>query len=99
MKPLAARTGRGVDTVDFLAEGSGGAGLIDYVAQRPGRELTMVSHGDVIPAVIDRLAARGVPLTSSAPDGRLECRKGSDWVLSTSGGEIVGANYVPPPDP
>ena len=98
VEPLADRTGRDIDTVDFLAEGSGGAGLIDYVAQRPARELTMVSHGDVIPAVIDRLAERGVPLTSSAPNGRLECKKGSDWVLTTSGGEIVGATYVPPPD-
>lgn len=98
VEPLADRLGRQIETVDFLAEGSGGAGFVDYVEARPGRELTMVSHGDVIPAVIDRLAAAGVPLSSSAPGGRRDCKKGSDWVLTTKNGEIVAAHYVPPPD-
>ena len=98
LEPLAERAGREVETVDFLAEGSGGAGLIDYVAERPGQELAMASHGDVIPEVIDRLKRLGVPLSSSAPDGRLDCKKGSDWVLGTRHGEIVSAHYLPPPD-
>lgn len=97
IEPLADRLGTSIRTVDFLAEGSGGAGLIDYVSERPGREITMVSHGDVIPAVIDRLGAMGVPLSSSAPDGRLDCKKGSDWVLTTRKGRIVSARYLPPP--
>lgn len=97
VEPLAKRLGKPIETTDFLAEGSGGAGLIDYVSERPGREITMVSHGDVIPAIVDRLGAMGVPLSSSAPDGRLDCKKGSDWVLTTRKGRIVSARYLPPP--
>ena len=98
LEPLAERTSREVATVDFLAEGSGGAGLIDFVAERPGQEFAMASHGDVIPEVVDRLKRLGVPLSSSARDGRLECKKGSDWVLGTRNGEIVSAHYLPPPE-
>ena len=96
-KPLAKRLGTRVERTDFLAEGSRGKGLLDYVFERPGDELFMVSHGDVIPSIVDKLASRGVPLISRSPDGRLDCKKASDWILTTHAGKVVGAEYVPPP--
>ncbi len=97
-RPLAERLGLGVDVAGFLEEGSGGHGLLDFVESSPREEVVMVSHGDVIPAIIDRLGNRGVPLTTRAPDGRLDCKKGSNWMLTTHNGHVVAAEYIPPPE-
>ena len=96
-RPLAKRLGLDVDIAEFLEEGSDGARFFDHVESRPREELVMVSHGDVIPAIIDRLDRRGVPLSTRASDGRLECKKGSNWMLTTLNGQVVAAEYVPPP--
>jgi 8-oxo-dGTP diphosphatase len=97
-RPLADRLGIDVDVTGFLEEGSGGRGFFEFVESRPREEVVMVSHGDVIPAIIDRLGNRGVPLTTRAPDGRLDCKKASDWMLTTRNGHVVAAEYIPPPD-
>lgn len=97
-RPLAERLALGIDVADFLEEGSGGHGFLDLVESRPREELVMISHGDVIPAIIDRLGRRGVPLTTRAPDGRLDCKKGSNWMLTTRNGHVVAGEYIPPPD-
>jgi 8-oxo-dGTP diphosphatase len=96
--PLAKRLGLSVAVAEFLEEGSGGRGFFDFVESKPREEIVMVSHGDVIPAIIDRLGERGVPLTSRAPDGQLDCKKGSNWMLTTRKGHVVAAEYIPPPD-
>ena len=95
-EPLAARLKLKVKDAEFLAEGSRGRGLLDHVAARPGAELLMVSHGDVIPAIIDELAGQGIPLGSAGPDGSLDCKKGSIWTLQTERGAVTSAVYHPP---
>lgn len=97
-EPLAGRLGLAVEKTAFLEEGSDGSGFFGYVAERPGEELVMVSHGDVIPEIINRLGGKGVRLFTRAPDGRLDCKKGSNWILTTEHGRTVSAEYVPPPD-
>jgi 8-oxo-dGTP diphosphatase len=96
-QPLADRLGLDIDVADFLEEGSGGRGFFHFVRSRPREEMVMVSHGDVIPAIIDQLGRRGVPLTTAAPDGGLDCKKGSNWMLTTRSGRVVAAEYLPPP--
>lgn len=97
-EPLAARLGLDVKTVGFLEEGSNGTGFLDYVAARPGAEIVMVSHGDVIPEIVQRLQRRGIPMSSRAPNGVMDCKKGSNWALVTEHGRVVSAQYIPPPD-
>jgi 8-oxo-dGTP diphosphatase len=97
-QPLAERLDLGVEKAAFLEEGAGGSEFFDYVAERPGEELVMVSHGDVIPAIIDRLGRKGVRLFTRVPDGRLDCKKASNWILTTEHGRTVSAEYVAPPD-
>jgi 8-oxo-dGTP diphosphatase len=97
-RPLANRLGIDVDVAGFLEEGSDGRGFFEFVEARPRQEVVMVSHGDVIPAIIDRLGNRGVPLTTRSPDARLDCKKASDWMLTTRDGRVVAAEYIPPPD-
>jgi hypothetical protein len=53
------------------------------------------SHGDVIPGVIRRLDAMGVPLHSS--HGVFDVKKGSIWILALEGDRVVSATYTPPP--
>ena len=50
------------------------------------------SHGDVIPALLLLLAARGVDL---GPDP--SCRKASTWVLELAAGRVTAARHLPPP--
>lgn len=97
VEPLGDRLGLDVQHAAFLEEGSDGDGMLDFVAELPGAELVMVSHGDVIPEIIDRLRDRGVPLTSNDPKGRLDYKKGSDWILTTRHGRVTAATYEPPP--
>ena len=54
-----------------------------------GRDAVLCSHGDVIPAVLDALAAAGVAM----PELR-ECKKGSIWDLHVRGGRIEHAAYT-----
>lgn len=96
-EPLASRLGMKVEPAEFLEEGSRGRGLLDHIEERPGAELVMVSHGDVIPAIIDKLSSRGVPLASNDPTGVLDCKKGSIWTLNTEKGVVTSAVYQPPP--
>lgn len=97
-EPLTARLGLEVRKVGFLEEGSNGDGLLDYVGARPGAEIVMISHGDVIPEVIQRLQRRGIPMSTRASDGVMDCKKGSNWALVTEHGRVVSAQYMPPPN-
>ena len=48
------------------------------------------SHGDVIPALLEQLGGRGVPLTGRG------CELGSVWVVERDGRSWTGARYVNP---
>ena len=51
----------------------------------------LCSHGDIIPLIVDELAAAGVPLHGNG------CAKASVWTLSTADGTIADARYTAHP--
>jgi 8-oxo-dGTP diphosphatase len=57
-----------------------------------GYNAVLCSHGDVIPAVINRMMWAGLTLES-----RFYCSKGSIWEVDLEGGRFTTARYVPPP--
>lgn len=91
-EPLAAVIGAKVIEHDALAEGpdiDGAYGLADELV---GYNAVLCTHGDVIPAVINRMMWAGLTLES-----RFYCSKGSIWEVDLVGGRFASARYVPPP--
>lgn len=93
--PLAARAGLQVEDSDHLAEGARESETLDWLRAMGGRNVVACSHGDVIPGVIRRLDALGVPLHSA--DGVFDVKKASIWKLALEGDHITSATYTPPP--
>lgn len=93
--PLAERTGHRVENCDVLAEGASESKTLEWLRSMGGRSVVACSHGDVIPGVIRRLDALGVPLHS--PDGVFDVKKGSIWTLALEGDRVISATYTPPP--
>jgi phosphohistidine phosphatase SixA len=91
MQPLATKLGLPVEVVEVLAEGEPAWRVVELLAALPD-DSVLCSHGDIIPAVIDALASRGM-----AVDGEPDWRKGVTWVLERDGDEFVRAHAVPPP--
>ncbi|HUF14704.1 MAG TPA: NUDIX hydrolase [Acidimicrobiia bacterium] len=92
VEPLAAVIGAKVIQHDALAEGpdiDGASGLADELV---GYNAVLCTHGDVIPAVINRMMWAGLTLES-----RFYCSKGSIWEVDLVGGRFATARYVPPP--
>lgn len=92
VEPLAAVIGAKVIEHDALAEGpdiDGASGLADELV---GYNAVLCTHGDVIPAVINRMMWAGLTLES-----RFYCSKGSIWEVDLVGGRFATARYVPPP--
>jgi 8-oxo-dGTP diphosphatase len=93
LRPMAKDRGIEVEETGDLAEGAFHLALALVRGCAPSAA-ALCSHGDVIPWVLDRLAARdGLDL---GPDPK--CAKGSTWVLEFEGSLCVGARYVPAPD-
>lgn len=93
VEPLAEAIGAKVIEHDALAEGpdiDGAYGLADELV---GYNAVLCSHGDVIPAVINRMMWAGLTL-----DSRFYCSKGSIWEVELDGGRFTAATYVPPPE-
>ena len=90
LEPLAARIGIDIEVRDDLGEGNGASATLALVdaADAP---IAICSHGDVIGELIEALDERDVP----RDDDRMA--KGSTWVLTRRGRNIVDAHYVPPP--
>lgn len=89
VEPLAAARGLSVVTVESLWEGSHGRhvrGLLDEVGHT-----VICSHGDLIPDLVNRLAAEGMTAVGH------DCKKGSTWVLERDGARFVRGTYLPPP--
>jgi 8-oxo-dGTP diphosphatase len=91
LQPLATKLGLPVEMVEVLAEGVSAAVVVEFMTALPD-DSVLCSHGDVIPAVIDVLASRGM-----AVDGEPDWRKGVTWVLERDGDEFVRAHALPPP--
>jgi phosphohistidine phosphatase SixA len=89
--PLSNKLGRSVETTRVLAEGHAAGAVLELMAALPDYAV-LCSHGDLIPAVIDALARRGMVV-----DGEPDWRKGATWVLDRDGDEFVRANAMPPP--
>jgi len=91
LQPLATKLGLFVEEVTVLAEGEPAAAVVEFMTALPD-DSVLCTHGDVLPAVIEVLASRGM-----AVDGDVDWRKGVTWVLERDGDEFVRAHALPPP--
>ena len=93
VQPLAEERGLPVETREDLFEGASLSGMLDLLDDLRSSPAVLSGHGDLIPATIEELEARGADLGTT--EG---WKKGSTWVLERDAGLIVRATYVPPPD-
>jgi phosphohistidine phosphatase SixA len=89
--PLATKLGLEVEPTPMLAEGHAVAEVLELLVALPDHAV-LCSHGDLIPAVIEALARRGMVV-----DGEPDWRKGATWVIERDGDEFVRASALPPP--
>lgn len=92
VQPLAEAIGAKVIEHDALAEGPDIDGAYDLADELVGFNAVLCTHGDVIPAVMNRMMWAGLTLES-----RFYCSKGSIWEVDLDGGRFTTARYVPPP--
>ena len=92
VEPLAARIGAKVEVSDALAEGPDIDAAYDLVHGVVGANAIFCSHGDVIPAVMNRMMWAGLVLES-----RFYCSKGSSWAVDVQEGRFTTGTYTPPP--
>jgi phosphohistidine phosphatase SixA/ADP-ribose pyrophosphatase YjhB (NUDIX family) len=93
VQPLAEQRGLPVETREDLFEGASLPGMLELLDDLRSTPAVLSGHGDLIPATIEELEARGADLGTT--EG---WKKGSTWVLERDAGLIVRATYVPPPD-
>jgi broad specificity phosphatase PhoE len=95
LEPLAEERGLPLATSDSLAEGAPPDGALALAVESAQHGPTaLCTHGDVIELLLEELASHDVPLGTQ--DG-IELRKGSTWILDVLDGDVVAAEYVPPP--
>jgi len=92
-EPLSRVTGAAIEISDVLAEEAELDPAYALVDSLVGTNVVICSHGDVIPALINRMMWAGLSLSS-----RFYCSKGSIWEVEVDGGKFTTARYVPPPD-
>ena len=92
VEPLAEAIGAKVIEHDALAEGPDIDAAYGLADEMVGYNAVLCSHGDVIPAVINRMMWAGLTL-----DSRFYCSKGSIWEVELDGGRFTTGTYVPPP--
>jgi 8-oxo-dGTP diphosphatase len=93
VEPLANMIGAPVETSPLLAEEPDldlAYALVDGLV---GSNAVICSHGDVIPAVVNRMMWAGLSLSS-----RFYCSKGSIWEVDVDNGKFTNARYIPPPE-
>ena len=90
-EPLAKALGVEVEQLDELHEGADPDEVIDLLFGPVGDDTVVVSHGDIIPKVIRRLAAAGM----RTKDANIS-QKGSVWALEIVDGRCVRGRYHPP---
>lgn len=93
VEPLAEMIGAKVVEHDALAEGPDIDAAYDLCDELVGSNAVLSTHGDVIPAVINRMMWAGLTLES-----RFYCSKGSIWEIELDGGRFTTGRYVPPPN-
>ena len=92
VEPLAKRVGAKIEVSDALDEGPDIDAAYDLIGGVVGHNAVFSSHGDVIPAVINRLMWAGLTLES-----RFYCSKASTWEVGVDGGRFSTGRYIPPP--
>jgi 8-oxo-dGTP diphosphatase len=90
--PLARDRGLEVEVSPALDEGAEVADAMRLLAANDSVDAALCSHGDVIPAVIDHLAATGADV-----QGPESAAKGSVYVIEVDGERFATATYLDPP--
>ncbi len=92
LEPVSAARGLPIERADGLAENAPVERAAALLASLAGQPAAACSHGDVIEALIPRLAAEGMRI-----EGPAEFAKASVWELRTEQGRFVEARYWPAP--
>ena len=93
VKPLSKLIKAPIETSTLLGEEPDIDAAYALVDSLVGTDTMISSHGDVIPALINRMMWAGLSLES-----RFYCSKGSIWVVEVDGGKFTTARYMPPPE-
>jgi 8-oxo-dGTP diphosphatase len=93
VKPLAKLVGAPIETTPLLAEEPDLDATYALVDGLVGANAVISSHGDVIPALINRMMWAGLSLES-----RFYCSKASIWVVEIDNGKFTTGHYRPPPE-
>jgi 8-oxo-dGTP diphosphatase len=94
VEPLAEKLGLEIEVTEALAEATPFEPVLELLVTLPDASV-LVSHGDLIPDVIEALLRRGTVL-----DGQPDWRKGSTWVLEREerdGAAVVARAHAVPP--
>lgn len=92
VRPLALARRLPVEETDLLAEGAHLAPAMSFLRDMAGA-VVLCGHGDLIPAVVEHLAERGMTMTDPPT-----WKKGAVWSLERDGGLFTVARYLPLPD-
>ena len=93
VQPLADALGLPAETAESLAQGTDPDTAIRMLRGLPSRDAVLCSHGDLLPELLQRLAAEAGLALGANP---ARCEKGSAWVLTMAAGRCRAARYVPP---
>ncbi|MGH8947182.1 MAG: NUDIX hydrolase [Acidimicrobiia bacterium] len=93
VEPLAEVTRAKIEESDALAEDADIDAVYALVDSLVGTNAVLCSHGDVIPALVNRLVWAGLTLESP-----FYCAKGSIWEIDVDRGKFTSGRYVPPPE-
>lgn len=88
VEPLAASLGLEVEEHPDLWEGSLTHHVLALLSQENDGATAACSHGDIIPEVIEAVAAQGAHISGRG------CEKGSVWILDHSGEAWTRARYL-----
>ena len=93
VRPLALERRVGLETDDALVEAAPVTAALDLLARVADAPTILCSHGDVIPALVEHLAASGARIVTDR-----DWKKGSTWVLERGAdGEVARMRYEAPP--
>ena len=92
VEPLANDRSLPIDESEALSEGARLSSVLEFVGGLHGVAAALCSHGDVIPTLVEHLAADGM-----AVEGEPDWRKGSLWILEREGDRIIRGRFVAAP--
>ncbi len=101
LAPLVPQLEIDVHVLPELAEGSDVDTAVDLVVSLAKSRAALCAHGDLIPAIVDALIARGMSVPGTDARGHavhplLACQKGSVWEIAFDGKKPTKGIYHPP---